>query len=48
MDPFKILPYANRVCEAVKGVTGKAIDPPDSGFSEDLYHQIRYSLVAHT
>src|SRR5580704_4436143 len=46
MDPFKILSYANRVCDAVEGVTGKAIDPADSCFSEDLCYEIRYSLVA--
>jgi hypothetical protein len=48
MDPFKVLSYAKRVGDAVEGVTGNAIDPANSGFSEDLRHQIRYSLVAHT
>jgi hypothetical protein len=48
MDPFKILSDANRVGDAVKGVARKTIDPSDSSFSEDLCHEIRYSLVAHT
>jgi hypothetical protein len=47
MNPIKIFPCTNRVCDAVKGVTGNAIDPTHPSFGEDLCHEVRYSLVTH-